>query len=316
LPPALDLELFRLEPEVAQAVERSRALGLPLADAELSRELVRIAARLEARGQLEQAYLANVWATQVNRRAWEELAGVVFRLRPEARMSPHAFEVALLRRFYAKGSPDELARLVAFYVSEGRSREADYFWRRWPAAAPETEQRSALRGALAGARSADGALLPLAPAELLPAVALDPLGGALDFEAPDLAGWTGARETFRAGPTPPPHGPLGARGEHGRGVLSSRDAGPRAQGELISPEFVLSGRMLSLLVAGGSDKAAVGVELLVDGAVAVAASGATSDQLSPVFWNVKEHTGKPARLRVYDRSPRDHVSIDRVLIWR
>jgi hypothetical protein len=316
LPAALDPELFRLQPEVTQAVERSRALGLPIADAELSRELIRIGSRLEAQGQREQAYLANVFATQVNRRAWEALAGVVLRLRPEAREVPHATELALLRRFYAKLSPDELARLVAFYLSEGRVREADYFWRRWPAAAPETEQRSALRVALAAVLSADGSLAPLAPAELSPVVAFDPLGGALDFESPELAGWTGALDLFRSGPALAASGSPAVRGKHGRGTLSSRGAPARAQGELFSPEFVLSGRVLSLLVAGGSDGASVGVELLVGGVVAFAASGGGSAELSPVFWNVKEHAGKTARLRVFDRSQRDDIGIDRVLLWR
>jgi hypothetical protein len=270
---------------------------------------------LETRGDAEQAYLAYVWATQVDARAWETLAEPVFRLRPTLG-DEHPMELSLLRRHYASGDERQLAELVAFYLSRRRWAEARYFIERWPPGTADQPLGRALRAALGRAETALGQGAAGEDERALALVASDPLDGVLDFEADALSGdWQGAREAFRSGARPD-HGLPGVRGQHGRGLLSSMAEGHRGRGELLSPEFTLEGHMLSVLVGGGSAKRRTGVELLVGSEVVAAASGNDSDNLLPVFWDVSGHAGERARLRVFDRSTRDHVVVDRVLLWR
>jgi fructan beta-fructosidase len=108
----------------------------------------------------------------------------------------------------------------------------------------------------------------------------------------------------------------GLRGQHGPGILSSALRGDAASGELTSREFRIEGRVLSLLVGGGTTARQVGVELWVDGEKQLSAGGDDSENLWPVFWNVARFQGKTAHLRVFDRSRRRHVLLDRVLLWR
>jgi hypothetical protein len=252
----------------------------------------------------------------VRRRAWEQLADVVYRLRQLALGDEHAFEITLLRRHYANGSVHELARLVAWYLSLGRTPEAEYFLRRWPPSELAPGLDPGLRETLSSDLLRTAADPDPGRAQILERVAVDPLAGALDFESAELGTWQGEHAAFRAGPSSERDGLSGLRGLHGAGVLSSREGGARSRGTLTSPEFRLDGRQLSLLVGGGSRKRRVGVELVVDGVAALSASGNDSNNLFPVVWDVGALAGKAARLRVFDQSTRDHVLVDRVLLWR
>jgi hypothetical protein len=316
LPAPLDAELILRRAAVVRAIDANLQNGKPLAEEALADELIASGERLELAGDRVQAYLAYVWATQVRRRAWEKLADTVFQLRPLAVGDEHALELSLLRRYYSSAALRELERLVALYLSLGRVPEAAYLLRRVPEAVQSTETvallRRTLETELASARAA--ALVP--DSAVLDRLAFDPLGGALDFESDDLANWQGAREAFRAGGPLDGHELPGLRGAHGAGVLSSRASGDRARGALTSPEFRLDGELVSVLVGGGSRKRRVGVELLVDGGVAFSAAGNDSDNLLPVFWEIGQHSGKVAQLRVFDDNPRDHVVVDRLLLWR
>lgn len=315
LPAPTQNELRQLRPAVARSIELARDAGrAALADVPLRERLTLLGQNLEAQGQAEQAYLAYVWATQVDRSAWAQLAESVFRLRPASLGDEQGLQLALLRRYYASGASSELARLVAFYLASGRTLEAEYFLQRWPTneadnGDPLVSSRPRLEAALhAGAGAPSSAVLS--------EVAVDPLGGSLDFEASGLQGWEGALGSYRAGPVAAGRAPKGLRGVHAAGWLASTVGGAKARGALLSPAFPLSGRVLSLLVGGGSAKQKVGVELLVDDQVVQRASGNDSDSLTPVFWNVAAFAGKTARLRVVDRSNRHYVLVDRVLIWR
>jgi hypothetical protein len=316
LPAPRDPELIRRRSAVTAVVDQARRSGQSPSDARLSRELIGLAGRLEARGEVADAYLASVWATQVRRRAWEELADSVFRLRPRTLDDEHALEITLLRRYYRTARVDELGHLIAFYLSLGRELEADYFLGRWPASERDSELGRALRAARGRELHVEASAERQATSRVLELVALDPLGGALDFETPVLSGWDGPAGAFRVELREDRQVVLGLRGQHGAGVLSSREGGERSRGALTSSEFRLDGRQLSLLVAGGSRSRQVGVELLVDGVVAFSASGNDSDNLLPVFWDIAPFAGKSGRLRVFDESPRAHVVLDRVLIWR
>ncbi len=319
LPAPLHPELRRLRQPVALAIEAQRkgeagATG----DEPLAAELTALGRALDARGSASQAYLAYVWATQVDRQAWRDLGREVFRLRPALAGDVYSTELVLLRDYYAHGTLEQLARLVSFYLSEKRSLEAQYFSRHSPGppAGEDTEPWAALMLAVQSQLQAGEELLELDTADLLGRAARDPLGGALDFESASLDAWAGDDKSFVAGPDAKRKELFALRGEHGQGLLSSLRGGNGARGRILSGEFSLDGRVLSLLVGGGSSKQKVGVELLVDGQSARSAHGNDSDFMFPVLWDVAKYQGKVARLRVFDDSVKAHVLVDRVLIWR
>jgi hypothetical protein len=298
LPAPLDADLRALGPAVATRVDEDRRRGRAAPNDEpLSNRLAAIGERLDAEGHPDQAYLAYVWATQVNRRAWERFAETIHRLRPPATDDEPTMEVALLQRFYADGGATELARLVAFYRAGGRQREAEYFTSRWP--------------------DADAPDAPESPnPERVAAVFHGPFDDALDFESNALEPWTGDLAAFHAGPDPDGRLSRGLRGQHGTGVLSSRPDGEKSRGTIRSREFPIDGRLMSLLVGGNAAKHKVGIDLLIDNHIAFTASGNDSENLLPIFWDLTPYQGKRATLRVFDKSPRHHVQVDRILIWR
>ncbi len=309
LPPPLDPELRTRRRAVTMAIERRRRLGHQIRDEQLSRELREMGERLEHAGTNAQAYLAYVWATQVDRRAWEKLADPVFRLRQTAQEDAFTSELSLLQYYFASPDRAALARLAGYYLSEGRPLEAQYFLESWPTDA-DPELHAALLGALQN-QLQSSTLSSAESATVLALVAEDPIAGSSDFEVESLDGWQGDTGVFqrseRGG---------GLRGQHGSTALSSGRNGVKGRGTLLSPEFVLRGRLLSLLVGGGSPRSRVGVDLLVEGQRVRSARGNGSDFMYMQLWNVSEHLGKPARLRVFDESTNAHVLVDRVLSWR
>jgi hypothetical protein len=315
LPAPTHPELLALRQAVTRAIEQSRRQGRAApADESLSERLTALGRSLDAEGQVEQAYLAYDWATQVNRRAWELLAATVHRLRPPRMDDEHWLEIALLRQYYANGTSKHLAWLVAYYLMAQRTLEADYFSKRWSAEDAKSEPVRSLQSALTAALERNPAAAPALG--IVAEIVSDPLGGALDFETQAIEHWEGDGATFRAGPRADAHGLNGLRGQHGSGLLSSTEGGDRAVGTLSSPEFRLNGRQLSLLVGGGSKKRRVGVALVIDGQAVLTASGNDSDNLQPVLWNIEPFAGKTARLRVFDHSARAHTCLDRVLVWQ
>jgi hypothetical protein len=316
LPAPSEPELRRLRQPVTMAIETRRRFGeLVAPQAELTASLLGLGLGLDARGQSAQAYLSYIWATQVDRRAWERVGEPVFRLRQTAMDDEHTSELGLLQQYYASATPEALSRLIAFYLSTARSLEAQYFFDRLTPSAPDTARWAVLAEALERESRLDAPATP-ENSDLLGAFAEDPLGAGnrLDFELPALDDWEGERGAYLAGARAN-HGLKGLRGQHGLGILSSRAGGPGARGELRSREFPLRGRMLSLLVGGGSRKRRVGVELLVEDKVVMSAYGNDSEFMYPEFWDVSEYEGKSARLRVFDKSASSFVMLDRVLLW-
>jgi hypothetical protein len=318
LPPPIEPELRRLRQPVTMAIEARRRFGeLVVPNAELTRSLISLGSELAARDQTAQAYLSYVWATQVDRRAWEGVAETLFPLRQTAMDDEHTMELGLLQQYYAFGTPDALSRVVAFYVSTARLLEAQYFFERLPSSAPDPVRWAALSDALAPPGS--NANLPSIrqTPDIFGAFAQDPLGPGdrLDFEGASLEEWEGESQAYLAGVRSDRHGVKGLRGQHGQGILSSLATGPGARGALRSVEFPLRGRMLSLLVGGGTKKSRVGVELIVEESVVKSAYGNDSEFMYPEFWDISEYEGKSGHLRVFDQSSSSFVMLDRVLLW-
>lgn len=315
LPAAAHPELRALGPAVTVALEQRRGLGYDApSDQALVEDLLELGKKFDASAQSADAYLAYVWATQLDPKQWRTLSDAVFRLRPASRDDEHLMELALLQRYYSSGTPDMLAALISFYLSGARVDQARYFFEFRPLAAAALEPWPSLGKGLEAASAATFGAVAAAP-DALALVAHDPLGGALDFEAAGLEGWEGDHAMYRAA-GPSDHLDLpGLRGYHGRGILSSFGPNENARGSLLSPAFALEGHWLSLLVGGGGRKSRVGVELLVDDVAVRSAQGNASDFLYPTFWDVSEYQGKTARLRVFDSSKDAHVLVDRVLLW-
>jgi hypothetical protein len=315
LPPPLHSELRALRPAVTAGIEKRRRFGFSSApDAALVSQLTELGRGYQRDGFAADAYLAEVWATQLDPRAWERLSDRIFQVRQTPLDEGHPLEIGLLQHYYAGGEIPALAALVGFYVSRQRLDEARFFLRYRPGSAAGSEPWASFDAALerlATAVPGAAAQAEAAAAEAtLSSVARDPFGGAFDFETPGLPGWEGDRSAFLAGQTQV--GPT-LRGYHGHGVLSSEAPDDKARGVLLSPPFPLRGHLLSVLVGGG--KRRVGVELLVDGQVLQRAAAHDSDFLFPALWDISALQGKTARLRVFDNSKDAHVLVDRVLLW-
>ncbi len=318
LPPPLHSELRALRPAVTAGIEQRLRFGAASApDAALVSQLAELGRGYQRDGFAPDAYLAQVWATQLDPRAWERLSDRIYQVRQTPLDEGHPLEIGLLQNYYARGELPALAALVGFYVSRQRLDEARFFLRFRPATPAGAEPWASFDAALerlATAVPGAAAEAEAAAAEAtLGAVARDPFGGAFDFETPSLEGWEGDRSVFLGGQTAAELPMM--RGYHGRGVLSSAVLDEKARGVLLSPPFVLRGHLLTLLVGGGSSKRRVGVELLVDGAAVQSADAVDSDFLFPALWDISALQGKTARLRVFDNSKDSHVLVDRVLLW-
>jgi hypothetical protein len=317
LPPPLHSELRALRAGVTAGIEARRRFGFTSApDAALVNQLMELGRGYERDGFAADAYLADVWATQLDLRAWERLSDRIFQLRRPPLDEGHPLEIGLLQNYYARGDLPALAALVGFYVSRQRLDEARYFRRFGPGDTAAAEPWLTLDAALerlATAVPGAAAEAEAAAAEAtLDAVAHDPFGDAFDFETPELAGWEGDRAVFTAQTR---RELSSLRGYHGQGVLSSAVGTDKARGVLLSPPFPLRGHLLTLLVGGGSSKRRVGVELLVDGEVLYRAAALDTDFMFPALWDISAQQGKTARLRVFDSGKDAHVLVDRVLLW-
>lgn len=164
-----------------------------------------------------------------------------------------------------------------------------------------------------------------------------------DFETGDLRGWSTTGYAFLEQPTwgdntaaRTPEGPPGTQpqsaGHRGRfwvGTAEARPmnpagiteepevaagtaAGDAQQGTLTSDPFRIAGTTISLLVGGGCDQRLEYVELLVDGAPSVRATGGCKETMQRVHWDVSYHIGRTAQIRVVDASSArwGHINID------
>ena len=133
-----------------------------------------------------------------------------------------------------------------------------------------------------------------------------------DSEAPDCAGWTPEGDAFETGPDA---GGRPLAGYLGKGLVSTRRAGPRATGRLLSPPFTSTRSCINFLIGGGHHPGETCVDLVVDGEVVRTATGGDSDTLMWSGWDVADWKGKRAQLRVVDRHQGDwaNITVDHIL---
>lgn len=284
LPSPSDSVLFDLQPKMSALLERSYGTHAQQRQM-LAEELITRGKTLEGSDD-EQAYLAYVWAIQVYPAAWRDLTKPLLRLRPPLNIADFGLEILFLREHYANPSDASKARLVAFYTSRNKQRQAEYF----------------------GSKAAGD----------------DHVGSieVLSLNKAELARWTGTLPLHSVEGrqlnvrTLLPGRVLSSDASTRRGAPSdTKPSDHAAQGELDSPPFELLGSRLTLMVGGGSASDRVGVELLVDGEVVHSGSGLSELDLYPIVWDVSAHYGKQAKLRVNDHNSRRSIYVGGIELW-
>ncbi len=133
------------------------------------------------------------------------------------------------------------------------------------------------------------------------------------FDDARYAQWTAEGPAMGQGPkrgTLPDQNPVS--GFTGAGLINSFEGGDGPHGRLVSPEFIIKERYISLLVGGGRKPGACGVNLLVDGNIVRTATGEDSERLGRVEWDVTEFENRAARIEIVDADsgPWGHVLVD------
>lgn len=109
------------------------------------------------------------------------------------------------------------------------------------------------------------------------------------------------------------------RGYGGKWYATSMHGGDTAIGKLTSSQFVIAGEKISLLVAGGTDKATLRAELVVDGKVVrTTTPKIASEGMERVEWNVGDLQGRKAAIVLVDEATGSwgHINVDEVWMWR
>ncbi|WP_269076557.1 GH32 C-terminal domain-containing protein [Arthrobacter antioxidans] len=104
------------------------------------------------------------------------------------------------------------------------------------------------------------------------------------------------------------------------GRINTFEAGPNGDnntGTLTSPEFTIDKSHLSFLIgAGRRTDGTLQAELVIDGQVVESATGKNAGDLNWASWDVNEHQGKQATLRIVDNATGGwgHLTLDHVVL--
>jgi uncharacterized protein (DUF608 family) len=132
-----------------------------------------------------------------------------------------------------------------------------------------------------------------------------------DFEGETYANWVVTGTAFGAGPVeiasiPAYQGDVGGKGKR---VVNSHASAPgksveekdSAIGTLTSRSFTIDRHYITFLIGGGAHKGRTCMNLLVDGKVALSATGKDNNAMGPVSWDVRHLAGKTATLQIVDQ---------------
>ncbi|MEO1497415.1 MAG: glycoside hydrolase family 32 protein [Planctomycetota bacterium] len=137
------------------------------------------------------------------------------------------------------------------------------------------------------------------------------------FDGVNYAGWQVRGDAFGDSPaTGTLPGQQEVQGFVGAGLVNSFLNGDRTTGEMLSEPFVIDADHAALLVGGGRDTERVFVELVIDGERVAVATGAESEQLAWANWDVREHRGRTARIRIVDNATGGwgHLLVDAITL--
>lgn len=140
-----------------------------------------------------------------------------------------------------------------------------------------------------------------------------------DFEGttnPD--GWTATGSAFNAPSAGTAKGQGGVSGFLGNGLANSftDELGDGASGTLTSPAFTIDHDFVAFMIAGGNHPDDEVLQLVIDGQVVESATGANSEQLAWVTWDVSGYAGKTATLQLVDKLTAGwaHIMADQVTL--
>jgi hypothetical protein len=132
-----------------------------------------------------------------------------------------------------------------------------------------------------------------------------------DFESGNYGEWTVEGEAFGTAPQSADtiadyQGNVNHRGKFFVNSHNIRKVGPNTQagdqltGTLTSPEFTIDCDEVEFLVGGGAHAGKTCVNLLVDGVVALTATGNSNNRMNEHRWDVRPFKGKKAKIQVVD----------------
>jgi len=132
-----------------------------------------------------------------------------------------------------------------------------------------------------------------------------------DFEGETYANWAVTGTAFGAGPVemaniPSYQGDVGGKGKR---VVNSHASAPgksveekdSATGTLTSRPFTIDRHYITFLIGGGAHKDRTCMNLLVDGKLALSATGKNNNAMGPVSWDVRHLARKTATLQIVDQ---------------
>ncbi len=142
-----------------------------------------------------------------------------------------------------------------------------------------------------------------------------------DFEGKDYGAWTATGEAFGPGPakgTLPRQ--MEVSGFRGNGLVNSFFGGDRTTGALVSAEFTLQRPHMNFLIGGGGWSNKTCMNLVIDGKVVRTAVGPNvvpggSEELAPSGWDVREFSGRTARIEIVDAATGGwgHINVDHIV---
>ena len=138
-----------------------------------------------------------------------------------------------------------------------------------------------------------------------------------DFEQPTYGAWVATGTAFGPGPaqgTLPDQNPVS--GYDGSGLVNSYYGTDTSTGILTSPLFVITKPYLDFLSGGGNNPGQTCMNLIVSNVIVATATGADSETLTPVQWNVSAYLGQTATLQIVDSATGSwgHILIDEITL--
>ncbi|MHB8522332.1 MAG: GH116 family glycosyl hydrolase [Limisphaerales bacterium] len=131
-----------------------------------------------------------------------------------------------------------------------------------------------------------------------------------DFEETTYRGWTANGTAFGTGPIAKDKMPAyqGDVGAHGQRLVNSHATAPgkdvaekdAATGILTSKPFVIERDYVTFLIGGGAHPGSTCINLLVDSAVVLSATGKNDNRMQPHSFDVRPWAGKRASLEIVD----------------
>lgn len=137
-----------------------------------------------------------------------------------------------------------------------------------------------------------------------------------DFEGTNYGTWTATGTAFGTAPAPGAlPGQQVVSGFQDYGLANSFNGGDGAVGTLTSEPFVISEPYLNFLIGGGNLPGSESLNLIVSNVVVATATGANSETLTPMQWDLSAYVGQTAKLQIVDLATGTwgHILVDQIV---